>query len=234
MFTGCPPEMIDFFLALRFNNNAAYFEANRALYQRVVQAPLRALADAMAQTLAEIDPQFDTRPVKVVSRIRRDTRFSHNKDPYRDYMWLSWRYTGETLEAGLCFYWDVSPDATHWGMGIFGDHKPTMDVIRRRILAAPNEVAQVLAASGVPERFTLEGNAYKRLVVPDEVPEALRALYIKKGYYFQNNARADDFDALFSGDIAARMRADFLLLAPLYRWLRGRQLELADAQTGRE
>lgn len=225
MFDGIPKEMIDFFLALRFNNNQTFFEQNRPQYERFVQKPLRALAEAMGPTMTEIDPQFDVRPARVVSRIRRDTRFSHNKDPYRDHMWLSWRYTGEATADAMGFYWEVTPESMHWGFGYYAENKQTMDRVRRRILAKPEEITGLFAQCGVPDRFLLQGGAYKRLAVPEEVPEALRPLYIKKGFYFQNSDGAEDFEALFSGRIAERLREDFLRVAPLYDWMRGRQMD---------
>ncbi|MCL2811811.1 MAG: DUF2461 domain-containing protein [Clostridia bacterium] len=225
MFSGIPREMIDFFLALRFNNNRDFFEQNRERYERFVKEPLQALAQAMGPTLAGIDPQFDVRPARVVSRIRRDTRFSHNKDPYRDHMWLSWRYAGQATADAMGFYWDVSPEATHWGFGYYAENKQTMDRVRRRIIAKPQEILDLLAHCGIPERFALQGDAYKRLAVPPEVPEALRDLYVKKGFYFQNTTGAQDFDALFSGAIVQNLQKDFERVAPLYDWMRGRQLD---------
>lgn len=225
MFDGVPTEMIDFFLALRFNNNRDFFEENRERYERFVKNPLRELAEALGPTLNEIDPQFDVRPARVVSRIRRDTRFSHNKDPYRDHMWLSWRYAGEPTADAMGFYWSVSPEAMNWGFGYYAEDKQTMDRVRRRIVAKPQEIVALLARCGVPEVFTLEGTAYKRLAVPAEVPESLHALYIKKGFYFENATGAQDFDALFSGAIVQRVREEYLRVAPIYDWMRGRQMD---------
>jgi uncharacterized protein (TIGR02453 family) len=220
VFTGLPSEMIDFFLTLRFHNSPAFFEENRGLYQRVVQQPLRELAEALAPTMGEIDARLDTRPARVVSRIRRDTRFSHNKDPYRDHMWLAWRYAGEMASDAMGFYWEVSPDSSHWGFGYYGEYRPAMDRIRRRLLAKPGELLDLYGRCGVPEQFELQGNAYKRMSVPTEVPEALHPLYIKKGFYLENTTDAGNFDLLRSEALASRLREDFLRLAPLYRWMR--------------
>ncbi len=225
MATGVPREMIDFFLALRFNNNQAFFDENRKLYENVVQKPLRTIAEELGPTLNRIDPQLDVRPQRVVSRIRRDTRFSHNKDPFRDHMWLSWRYPGEMTGDAMGFYWEIGPEVMHWGFGYYGEHKPTMDRVRRRILSQPRELIGLLAQCGVPERFQIQGEAYKRLAVPPEVPEELQALYIKKGFYFMNSAGEHDFDALFSGELVERVSQDYLSVAPLYDWMRGRQMD---------
>lgn len=228
MAVAFSPEMIEFFLALRFNNNQTFFEENRSQYQQFVQQPLRALAEALGPTIEQIDAGLDVRPARVVSRIRRDTRFSSNKDPYRDHMWLGWRHVGEPNEVALCFYWEVSPETVHWGIGLWGEHKPLMDRIRRRIVAKPQEILQLYARCGVSERFTLQGNAYKRLQVPPEVVEPLQPLYLKKGFYFENCPQFDDFEALYTGAMFERVQKDFERIAPLYQWLRGCQQEILE------
>jgi uncharacterized protein (TIGR02453 family) len=226
VFTGITDDMVRFFLSIRFNNNAAFFEANRGVYAQHVQQPLRALAEDLAPTLEGIDPRFDTRPGRVLSRIRRDTRFSKNKDPYRDHMWLGWRYAGQMREEATGFYFEVSPEGTHWGFGGYGEHKPLMDAIRRRLVNRPKELLFLFKAAGVPDRFTLNGTQYKRMPVPPEIPAALAPLYCNKGFYFENVARPDDGQALYSDAIVYRLRQDFAALAPLYHWVRDRQAEL--------
>ena len=227
VFAGFSSEMIEFFLSLRFNNHLAFFQEHQEAYLRAVQQPLRLFAEAMADTMLEIDPQMDVRPARVVSRIRRDTRFTNNKDPFRDHMWLSWRHAGEARMASVGMYWEVSPEGTHWGFGLYSDNKPIMESVRRRICSQPQEFLALEAACDVPERFVLQGDAYKRLPIPAELPEALHALYRKKSFYYENCARPDDFDSLFFDRIHQRLREDFLRIAPLYRWLRGLVNELA-------
>ncbi len=234
MFAGFSPEMLEFFLALRFNNNNEYFQENRARYEQAVQQPLRAFAEALAPTLSAIDGQFDVRPIRVVSRIRRDTRFSHNKDPFRDHMWLSWRYAGETIEQAMSFYWEITPETVRWGLGMYGEDKRMMDMVRRRIVAKPKELLAIRKDAALGQRFALCGNDYKRIEVPGEVPDDLRPLYIKKGFYLQSVSQADDFPALYSGEILSRVQADFQRLVPLYNWLRGRRQEMWDAKAEQE
>ncbi len=225
MFTGISDELVEFLLGIRFNNNAAFFEQNRKVYEQKVQAPLRALAEDLAPVLHDIDPMFDTRPVRVLSRIRRDTRFSNNKDPYRDHLWLGWRYTTDAREESMGFYWDITPEATHWGCGTYGEHKPLMDFVRARLVAKPNELLAILRDNDVWRRFTLSGNEYKRITIPPEVPEALWPFYRSKGFYFENIARPEDYGLLYSDAIVAQLKEDYARLKPVYRFLRGLESE---------
>ena len=89
MFTGFPEETIRFFLDLRFHNSTTWYRENKERYLREVQAPFYELIGELVPLLQRIDPQMEIRPHKILSRIRRDTRFSRDKTPYRDHLWSS-------------------------------------------------------------------------------------------------------------------------------------------------
>ena len=91
MFQGYNDETFEFFMAIRFNNNADFFHSNRDWYLRGVREPSLALAEALAPTVEWLDDSLERRPNRVVSRINRDIRFSNDKSPYRDYLWLGFR-----------------------------------------------------------------------------------------------------------------------------------------------
>ena len=101
MFTGFSQDAIDFLSEIRLNNHQQFYEANRARYEESVKAPLRALCDEMSEVVAMIDPGLDTRPGRTMSRIRRDTRFTKDKSPFRDHVWMGWRYPGESRSEGF-------------------------------------------------------------------------------------------------------------------------------------
>ena len=76
MFQGFPQAGLEFFMAIRFNNNREFFLENHGWYEDSVRTPARALASALGDAVREIDPALETRPEKAVSRINRDVRFS--------------------------------------------------------------------------------------------------------------------------------------------------------------
>ena len=96
MFKGFTDQTFEFFMAIRFNNNRDFFQANRDWYQCAVREPCLALAEALIPVMEDVDPDLETRPWKAVSRINRYIRFSRDKSPYRDYMWLGYRHPGRT------------------------------------------------------------------------------------------------------------------------------------------
>ncbi len=74
------PDMLDFMMQIRHNNNKAFMDANRAEYIKKMRTPYYAFIE-LAPTALEIDPLMEVRPSKVLSRIFRDTRFSKDKSP---------------------------------------------------------------------------------------------------------------------------------------------------------
>ncbi len=90
-FQGYTEDTRAFFMALRFNNNREFFLNNREWYLRSVREPSLALVEALAPAVEQIDPGIETRSQRALARINRDTRFSRDKSPYRDHVWISFR-----------------------------------------------------------------------------------------------------------------------------------------------
>lgn len=185
MFEGFSQEALDFLNDIRFNNNQTFYEANKARYERYVKQPMRELSDELAPVVQLIDPKLDTRPGRTMSRIRRDTRYTKDKSPFRDHAWLGWRYPGEGRGEGFHMYWGFGPDWLGWGCGCYYTDKPLMDALRLHIRRESDDVRRCLKA--LDGRFEPYGEDYKKLAVPDDVPEDLRFLYVKKYFGFERN-----------------------------------------------
>ena len=236
MFTGFQQEALDFLRDIRFNNNQTFYENNRERYETYVKAPLRALCDEMTPVVQLIDPKLDTRPGRTMSRIRRDTRFTKDKSPFRDHVWLGWRYPGESRSEGFGMYWGFGPDWLSWGAGCYSTDKPLMDALRLHIRTHPDEVRDALFASGIMERYAMYGESYKKIAVPKDVPEDLLDLYVKKGFGIEHNGTQAEWKALHTHDMADILAGELARMAPLQQLMkrmRG-QAEYAQTQQAKE
>ncbi|MBQ2991048.1 MAG: DUF2461 domain-containing protein [Clostridia bacterium] len=236
MFQGFTKDALGFLSDIRFNNNQTYYENNRQRYEEYVKAPLRALCDEMKPVVELIDSRLDTRPGRTMSRIRRDTRFTKDKSPFRDHVWLGWRYPGESRSEGFGMYWGFGPDWLSWGCGCYSADKPLMDALRLTIRGNPDEVREAFAVARIREAFEVYGESYRKLKVPDDVPEDLRFLYVKKGFGIEHNADEREWKALESHEMADILARDLAAMAPLQQLMqRMRQkAEYAQAQAVRE
>jgi len=104
-FTGWPAEGIDFYEGLEADNSKTYWQANKAVYEEAVLAPMTALLAALA-------PEFGGGKI---FRPYRDVRFSRDKSPYKTAMGASLagggyvQFSAQGLGAGSGMYM-MAPD----------------------------------------------------------------------------------------------------------------------------
>ena len=213
-FEGYTEDSRAFFMALRFNNNREFFQSNREWYLKSVREPSLALAEALSPAIEKIDPGMETRPHRALARINRDTRFSHDKSPYRDHVWISFRRPEEERGRFPSFFIEVGVEGVFYGMGAYAPERARMNALRRHLRLAPDEPEALLNA--LKGQFTLHGQTYKRLAVPDGLPEALIPLYRLKSYYWE---RSLPFARALSPRLAEEVGAGLTRLGPLYSFL---------------
>lgn len=220
MFNGFTEETVRYFMDIRFHNNATYYEENKDRYRQHVQAPFYAFIEALAPTMQQIDPRMEVRPYKCLARMRRDTRFSKDKSPYRDHLWLLFRKAGEPREGSVVYWFEFGPDTFGWGLGLWSENRPAMDMLRRKIAAQPQQIQQLIAGCNLSgHSLVMGGSTFKRMAVPESVPDALRPLYLTKELFIHRAAPV--FRWAYQPDLVTRVREDFITLAPIYRLLRG-------------
>jgi TIGR02453 family protein len=220
MFTGFPEETITYFLNLRFNNYTSYYQQTKDVFIKDVQTPFFQFIEAIAPTMQAIDPLMEVRPAKCLARIRRDTRFTKDKTPYRDHLWLLFRRAAEPKDTCVMYWFELSPDEVLWGLGFWGENRPAMDMFRRQMVAKPKDFINLIDECKLKENhFGLSGSDFKRLPIPDSLPPSLHPWYIKKQLYLPKMGL--ELKDAFSPDLVARVAKDFTSLAPMYRALRG-------------
>lgn len=217
MFYGFGKELIPFFLDLRFHNNKAFMDANRDRYLKDVRDPFYAFIGAMGPAMQAIDPDMEVRPAKCLSRINRDTRFTKDKSPYRDHLWVSFRQAAMGKD-GVPFYWfEITPEYVTWGLGIWGENRSIMDAMRRKMLAHPDDFLRILPI--LRDRgFALSGQEWKKMAVPTEVPDLLKPWYLKRQIYAEK--MNVPMECIHSADLVDRIIRDFEALKPLYQIFR--------------
>jgi uncharacterized protein (TIGR02453 family) len=223
MFDGFPEETIRFFLGLRFHNDAAYFNEHRDEYEAYVKEPFFRFIRAMAPALESIADDFELRPGKCLARIRRDTRFTKDKTPYRDHLWLLFKRALETRDESVMYWFELSPDTVNWGLGFWGENRPAMNAFRTMLAEKPSKVLDAFHKAKLPDKaFSIDGEIYRRMKIPPNVPDELKAYYPHKSIYIcrQGISLSD----AYSGRIAELCGQDYLRLKPLYLLFR----ELAD------
>lgn len=218
MFQGLNEDTYQFFWEIAFKNELSFYEANKERYQKNVYAPLKELAVAITPAAQAIDPAFNVRPSTVVSRIRRDTRFSRDKTMFRDHAWLGFRRPGGMLSESLVVYAEFEREGYGYGMGMYGANPALMHEIRPHILAKPQKFLSLVTDPKFAERFETVGDSFARPKFQD-APEGVRPYLNRKGLSFCFSS--PNLAKTLSPEIAEEIIEGFHLLKPVYRLLMG-------------
>ena len=168
--------------------------------------------------MQEIDPDMEVRPNKCLSRINRDIRFSKDKSPYRDHLWVAFRPACMGKDGVPFFWFELRPESVNWGLGIWGENREIMDAMRRKMAARPDDYLRILPI--LQERgFALCGREWKKMSPPEGMPEALIPWYLKREIYAEKQGTS--LLCIDSPDLIDRISRDFRALEPLYHIFRG-------------
>lgn len=116
-FKGFPDEAVEFYERLAGDNSRTYWQANKAVYEHAVRAPMMALLD----DLGDFGPFHVFRPYK-------DVRFSKDKMPYKDHIGAY----GES-QGGAGFYVQFSATGMVAGSGYYQMATDQLERFRRAV-----------------------------------------------------------------------------------------------------
>ncbi len=161
-FTGFTPAMVQFFRDLEVNNNKEWFDAHKPVYEKEIIQPLKALVTAMSPAMYAIDPRFEFRPHRVLSRIYRDTRFSADKTPYKTHMWMTFQRPVANWMDFPGFFMEISADNYQYGMGLYAAKKQIMEDFRSKVEYEQDHFKSITKDLTGKRNFEVQGELYKR------------------------------------------------------------------------
>jgi len=160
-FTGVGKRALPFFKALAFHQTKDWFEANRAIYEEDVKAPLGALAEELGAALAKakIPIKGDK---KSLFRIHRDVRFSKDKSPYKTNAGLAMTRSGSKNDPGV-LYFHLSPDGCFAAAGFHHPEPQDLARMRRAVVRDPAAYRRMVAALAKADLALSTEDAAKRV-----------------------------------------------------------------------
>jgi uncharacterized protein (TIGR02453 family) len=166
-FPGFPRECVQFWIDLREHNSKGWFEPHREDYQRFVLEPSRQFVVAMGERLRSLSPHVNAVPVvnKSLFRLRRDTRFSRDKRPYKTYMGIYlWEGEGKRLECSG-YYFHLEPPELTLGVGIYVLPKPLIPRYRDAVTESERgqKLSKAIARVTSAGPYTIGGEHYRRV-----------------------------------------------------------------------
>jgi uncharacterized protein (TIGR02453 family) len=147
---------------LKRHNTREWFADNRARYEADIETPMRQFITDFGERLRGISRAYvadSRRAGGSMFRIYRDTRFSHDKSPFKT--WIAARFAHEArrkVESVPAFYLHLEPRSSYGGGGVYHLDTPSLTRLRHHIVSSPRQWAAVLE-SGV----AIEGDRLKRV-----------------------------------------------------------------------
>ena len=211
-FSGIGTDSLFLLAENRFQDSKSFYEEHKPVINQMVVHPLRQLVAELTPAMLAIDPLLGGS----VSRVRRDNRFTHDKNMYRENMWIVFMRDKRAYDWCLpAFYLDFSVARAEWGLGFYSATPAVMRALRRRIEAdIPRAEAAVRSANEAG--FMLGGNPYAKPRSTAETPELLRPFYDCRSV---DLCRTETPDFVADSDLPHRLLAGFAALAPLYHLL---------------
>lgn len=206
-----PAEGLAFLRALEANNDRAWFEANRAVFEGRVRAPMLAVVHAIERRLDAFAPGF----AGSLARIHRDLRFSGDKSPYKTQMTAVFAREGRGRGESAVFRLRVHGAGAEVAGGLVTPGGAQLRRLREA-LAEEHPFVRELVAGLRASMGELRGELLQR------VPKGFRAdhpagdLLRRRQLFFAVDLPAERVTGdRFVDDVAQRFEA----LAPLARWI---------------
>jgi uncharacterized protein (TIGR02453 family) len=154
--------VLSFLDDLRKNNEREWFQANQEAYRKA-RKEFEDFVAALIPRLASFDKELAGLEAKqCLFRIYRDTRFSHDKTPYKTNM-------GATMSKGgrknhfAAYYLHIEPGNIFAGGGIWMPQSPALKAVRQEIFYNLSEFENIIGEEKFKKYFNgLAGEMLKR------------------------------------------------------------------------
>lgn len=217
-FAGFPPEGLSFLRRLKRNNNRPWFQEHKADYEELVRFPMECLIASLRPRMADVAADFDFQPRKSIFRIYRDTRFSHDKTPYKTNIAASFESRGRKDRTGAPgLYVGVELGEIFVGGGIYLPTGEQLKSIRAHIHTHPEELREIVGGASFKKVFgEILGERLQKapLGYPRDHP-MVEFLRLKQFYV---GAELDGKECLKARFLESVVRV-FTAAMPFIRWL---------------
>lgn len=198
----------------RFRDSKAFYEEHKEEIKSSVTVPLRQIAGIIGEELLAVDPLMNTIPTKMVSRVRRDTRYTKDKKLYRENMWIMFMRPKHEWRGYPCMWFEVTPGSYSMGVGFYGDEPGLLETYRKALRERPDEFRKAVKSVNKTDSMMFK-NSYKRPF--PGCPEGLEGFYNLKDVGFIRYS--GELEHLESEKIIDIIREVYKAYTPMYKFL---------------
>lgn len=199
----------------KFENSKLFYEEHKEEIKAGVTIPLRQIAGELSPLMYEIDEMMNLDPVRMVSRVRRDTRFSKNKNLYRDNLWVMFQRPKREWQFHPCMWFEVSQDSFSYGIGNYETTPAMMEIYRQHLVKYEQEFLEAIKSiRKTGAQFHCE--SYKKPKGGNPSPGVLPYYNVKNMCFIKHRI---DFKTLETDEIITQLQEEYKAFAPMYKFL---------------
>lgn len=132
----------EFLSDLKVNNNREWFTENKNRYQKEHEIVI-AFADDVLNKMKAYDEIETTSGKKSLQRIYRDTRFSKDKTPYKQYWGGGLKRATKQLRGG--YYFHIEEGNSFVGGGFWGPNADDLKLIRQQLAVDEESLREIIS-----------------------------------------------------------------------------------------
>lgn len=158
------PPALAFLRALARNNRREWFQPRKDTYDSVVRAPMVDLVERLSEDFASFAPDLLAVPKASIFRIHRDTRFSHDKSPYKTTIAAHFPHRDLPKGESAGLYIEVAPRHVWYGGGMYMPSPRELSLVRAHLGDHYRRLERLLRSPAFRRTFgTLEGETLQRV-----------------------------------------------------------------------
>ena len=216
-FKGFDPDGFMLLEMNKFNDSRDFYESVKKDIKEMSIIPMRQLCADLGDELYRIDPKMNLIPTKMVSRVRRDTRYSKNKQMYRSNIWCMFMRDKHQWENFPCMWFEFFPDGYSYGVAMFRFDAKGLSAFRHKLTEKSADFKKALTSVELTGAQAYIDSFKKDKPYIDKVPEELRKFYNAKNFGF--TFYSSDMNKLIDGSIYEELVYAIRAFEPMYRFL---------------
>ncbi len=201
----------------KFNDSKDFYETVKEDIKSKIITPMRQLALDLSDELLAVDEKMVLIPTKMVSRIRRDTRYSRNKEMYRSNVWCMFMRNKHEWRFMPCMWFEVFPESYSYGVGLFRAQPSDLEVFRRVLSENQKELRYALRQMDAVGALPYIDTFKKDKPGTENIDEDLRPYYNSR--YFLFSYTGNDMSKLFDGSVEEELIYAVRAFTPMYKFL---------------
>lgn len=216
-FKGFDPNGFMLLEMNKFNDSRDFYESVKEDIKKMSIIPMRQLCADLSEELYRIDPKMNLIPTKMVSRVRRDTRYSKNKQMYRSNIWCMFMRDKHQWENFPCMWFEFFPDGYSYGVAMFRFDATALGAFRQKLTEKPQEFRRALTSIEITGAQLFIESFKKDKPGIEKVDKELRCFYNAKDFGFTYHS--DDMSKLIDGSVKQELIYAIRAFEPMYKYL---------------